>query len=262
VPFTPGNGPAINKMKIHYPFTVQSYETDLQRQMKPFALQCRLQELAYLASEAGGASYAGMRRSGYFWVLNRIHIVIDEWPRWGDELTLSSWFRARTGPMYQRHFVLHRNDDPDVEPLVKATSSWTIIALENRGVIREMVYPEGFAEEEDLLPFCEKLLVPPGVELAPAGTHTATYSDLDSNGHVNNCFYPQWATDLLGLPYLTTHRLTDIQVGYYREIHPGERADFFLGHNPEADATSATWYVEGRVGDERSFVVRLRYEGM
>lgn len=248
-------------MKVHYPFTVQSYETDLQRKMKPFALQCRLQELAYLASEAGGASYAELRQRGFFWVLNRIHIAVDQWPCWGDELTLSSWFRARTGPLYQRHFVLCRNDSPDAETLVRATSSWTIIALENRSVIRDMVYPADYAEEEDLLPFCEKLLVPPGVELVPAGVaHTAVYSDLDSNGHVNNCFYPQWATDLLGIRYLSTHRLTDIQVGYYREIHPGERVDFFLGHNPEASADSAVWYVEGRVGDDRSFVVRLTYE--
>jgi hypothetical protein len=54
--------------------------------------------------------------------------------------------------------------------------------------------------------------------------------------------------------------LTDIQVGYYREIHPGEQVDFFLGHNPEASLTAATWYVEGRVAGERSFVVRLAFE--
>ena len=56
------------------------------------------------------------------------------------------------------------------------------------------------------------------------------------------------------------HRLTDIQVGYYREIHSGEQADFFLGHNPEASADSAVWYAEGRVAGERSFVVRLAFE--
>ena len=32
-------------MIIDYPFTVESFETDLQRQIKPFALQSRLQEL-------------------------------------------------------------------------------------------------------------------------------------------------------------------------------------------------------------------------
>ena len=247
-------------MKVHYPFSVQSFETDLQRQIKPAALQGRIQELAYLASEAGGAGYADLRKKGRFWALNRIHIVVDRWPLWGDELDLETWFRGRTGPLYQRHFVLRDANDPDAAPLVRATSSWTVIVLEGRGVTREMVFPEGYAEEEDLLPFCEKVLVPDGMELAPAGSRTAVYSDLDSKGHVNNCFYPQWSTDLLGFKYLSTHMLTDIQVGYYREIHPGEQVDFFLGHNPEASLTAATWYVEGRVAGERSFVVRLAFE--
>ena len=247
-------------MIIDYPFTVESFETDLQRQIKPFALQSRLQELTYRACAAGGAGYASLRERGLFWALNRMHIVVDRWPVWGDNLVLQSWFRGRTGPMYQRNYVLRLADDTEGAPLVRATSAWTVIALEGRSVSREMVYPDGFAEEVDLLPFCPKVLVPSEVELAPAGSRVAAYSDLDSNGHVNNCFYPQWATDLLGIRYLSSHRLTDIQVGYYREIHSGEQVDFFLGHNPEASADSAVWYAEGRVAGERSFVVRLAFE--
>jgi len=254
-------------MILNYPFTVESFETDFDRRIKPFALQSRLQELTYRASAAGGAGYADLRERGLFWALNRMHIVVDRWPLWGEDLVLQSWFRGRTGPMYQRNYVLRVADDAGAAlvggsaggTLVRATSAWTVIALEGRGVSRKMVYPEGFAEEEDLLPFCPKVLVPADVELAPAGSRRAAWSDLDSNGHVNNCFYPQWAADLLGFKYLSSHQLTDILVGYYREIHPGETVDFFLGHNPEANAADAVWYAEGRVAAERSFVVRLAF---
>lgn len=242
-----------------YPFTVESFEADFQRQIKPFALQSRLQELTYRASAAGGAGYAVLREHGLFWALNRMHIVVDRWPVWGEEVVLQSWFHGRTGPMYQREYELRLAGDPHGAPLVRATSAWTVITLEGRNVTRELVYPESFAEEKDGLPFCPKVLVPGDVELAPAGSRKALYSDLDSNGHVNNCFYPQWGADLLGGPYLSSHRLTDIQAGYYREIHPGEQVDFLLGHNPAATAAAAVWYVEGRVAGERSFVVRLDF---
>ena len=242
-----------------YGFSVESFETDFDRRIKPFALQSRLQELTYRASAEGGAGYADLRERGLFWALNRMHIVVDRWPVWGENLVLQSWFRGRTGPMYQRNYVLGPADDPDGAPLVRATSAWTVSALEGRSVSREMVYPESFAEDDALLPFCPNVLVPAEVELAPAGSRVAAWSDLDSNGHVNNCFYPQWATDLLGFKYLSSHQLTDIQVGYYREIHPGEQLDFFLGHNPEANALDAVWYAEGRVAGERSFVVRLAF---
>lgn len=254
------DGSVNNGMFIDYPFTVESFETDFDRRIKPFALQSRLQELTYRASAAGGAGYADLRERGLFWALNRMHIVVDRWPLWGEDLVLQSWFRGRNGPMYQRNYVLRKAGDAGAAPLVRATSAWTVIALEGRGVSREMVYPDDFAEEEeDLLPFCPKVLVPAGIELATAGSRMAAWSDLDSNGHVNNCFYPQWAADLLGFKYLSSHQLTGIQVGYYREIHPGEQVDFFLGHNPEANAATAVWYAEGRVAGERSFVVRLAF---
>ena len=246
-------------MISEYSFPVESFETGFDRRIKPFALQSRLQELTYRASEEGGAGYAVLRERGLFWALNRMHIEVDRWPAWGENLVLQSWFRGRTGPMYQRNYVLRQAGDPNGAPMVRATSAWTVITLEGRNVTREPVYPEDFAEDADLLPFCPKVLTPGDVELAPAGSRKALYSDLDSNGHVNNCFYPQWGADLLGFPYLSTHRLTDIQVGYYREIHPGEQVDFLLGHNPGATADAAVWYVEGRIAGERSFVVRLDF---
>ena len=240
-------------MIVEYPFTVESFETDLHRQIKPFALQSRLQELTYRACAAGGASYAALRERGLFWALNRMHIAVDRWPLWGEQVLLRSWFRERTGPMYQRHYLLCCGE----EVLVRATSSWTVLRLEDRNISREMVFGPDVSEARDLLPFCEKVLPPREVEMAPAGSRTAAYSDLDSNGHVNNCIYPQWSTDLFGHKYLSATRLVDIQTGYYREIHPGEQVDFLMGHAPDADAGSGVWYVEGRIDGERSFVVRL-----
>ena len=69
-----------------YPFTVESFEADFQRQIKPFALQSRLQELTYRASATGGAGYAVLRERGLFWALNRMHIVVDRWPVWGEDV--------------------------------------------------------------------------------------------------------------------------------------------------------------------------------
>ena len=238
-------------MKVDYPFSVLSYETDFRRWMKPAALQNRIQELAYLASEAGGASYSVLRSRGLFWALNRIHIQVDEWPLWGDELKLQTWLFERTGPLYQRQFILQRGN----EVLMKATSSWTLLTIENRMICRELVYPAELMEPECVLPNCEKTLPPAGMAMEAAGCHDVVYSDLDSNKHVNNCIYLQWAMDLMGLDFLSAHRLTDIRTGYYREIHPGERVEFFLGTD------GADRYVEGRIGEERSFCIQLTFRG-
>ena len=189
-------------MKVNTPFAVESYETDINRRMKPAALQSRLQELAYVAVAAAGTGYADLRRQGRFWALNRMHINVSEWPVWGDELCLTTWCSDRTGPLYQRNYILVR----DGETIARATSSWSVLNLEGRGVCRDMVFPREIMEDGQPLPYCEKVLLPQDLTPASAGSHTASYSDLDSNAHVNNCTYMQWAMDIVGLDFLGSHR--------------------------------------------------------
>ena len=238
--------------KVRQEFTVNSYEADLNSRIKPFFIQSHIQEIAYKGSNLAGAGYAVLREDGIFWALNRIHLQFSKWPSWGDTVTLETWPYTQVLPLWHRNFRLLSEDG---EPVMHATSVWTMLSLKDRAIIRDLHgFDTSLNLEEASLPLCGKVIVPKTLEKVDAGSHLAVWSDIDTNSHVNNCMYPQWCIDLLPAGYVGGKMLRDLQVCYYHEIHLGETVGFSLGRDGD------TWYVEGKVGEKLCFVALLEFE--
>ena len=118
--------------KVRQTFTVQSYEVDLAKRIKPFFIQNHVQEAGYAGSEFCGAGYDTLRKLNISWVLNRIHLSFNALPVWGDEVTLETWSRGQMGPLWHRNFCLFRGD----ELLMLGTSAWTVLDLGSRSLFR------------------------------------------------------------------------------------------------------------------------------
>lgn len=238
---------------VQLPFTVQSYECDMNSRMKAFCIQNRLQEAAYLGSDFCRCGYDYLRGRGLFWALNRIHYTLPEAPHWGDRLILQTWSRGHNGPLWHRNFRMVREDAPD-RPVLLGTSAWTLLNLENRSIFRgETGFDESLHYECDTLPLCTKLTVPEGLQRQEGGLHTVAWSDLDTNGHANNCIYTQWAVNVLPASYVKEHVLRDVSVCYYHEIHLGEQVRFDVLRDGDV------WYVTGSVEDSLCFVEKLEF---
>ena len=92
------------------------------------------------------------------------------------------------------------------------------------------------------------------MEQVPAGSHTVVWSDIDTNGHANNCAYTQWALDAMPVDYVREHVVKDVQVNYNYEIHLGEKVDFYIVRSDNV------WFVTGKVGDRTCFSERLEFD--
>lgn len=233
---------------------INSYESDLNANIKAVSLQNLLQEVAYRGSEFCHCGPSEMNRRGIFWALNRIHFHIYDYPRWEDHVVLQTWSRGQVGPLWHRNFRMLRPDRKG-EPMVLGTSAWTVVDLNERSIFRgDLGFDSAFHHSEDTLPFCSKIIVPKGLEAIPSGSHQVQWSDLDTNGHANNCAYTQWVLDLLPFDYMKTHRVRDVQVNYHHEVHYGEKVDFFISR------TDDTWYITGKAGDLLCFVEKLEFD--
>ncbi|MBQ9309846.1 MAG: hypothetical protein IJ222_03175 [Bacteroidales bacterium] len=234
-------------------FVISSYETDTAARIKGQYIQNHLQEIAYQGSEFCGCSYEVLRTRGLFWALNRIHFQVLECPKWGDEVILQTWSRGQTGPLWHRNFRMYKAGDMS-SPVILGTSAWTLLDLENRSIFRgETGFDESLHYAEDTLPFCTKIAVPRELGQVGEATHTVLFSDLDTNGHANNCQYTQWAMDALPLEYVKSHILRDVQVCYYHEIHAGETVALSVARDGD------TWFVTGKVGELQCFVERIEF---
>lgn len=236
--------------KVIQTFTVLSYETDLAKRIKPFFIQNHVQEAGYAGSEFCGAGYDTLRALGLSWVLNRMHLTFNGLPVWGDELRMETWSRGQMGPLWHRNFRLFRGP----ELLMLGTSAWTVLDLENRSLFRgETPFRNDSHLAEDTLPFCTKIILPKELELQPAGSHTPLFSEIDTNAHVNNCYYTQWAMDALPFDYLRDHELKDLEINYLSEVHPDQELAFELGRQ------SDVWYFRGLSSGAACFVVKLEF---
>jgi hypothetical protein len=61
------------------------------------------------------------------------------------------------------------------------------------------------------------------------GTRCAAYSDIDSNGHVNNARYVQWVQDMADGNQLTNAKQIRLDINYVNETHLNDIVELYLG---------------------------------
>jgi acyl-ACP thioesterase len=179
-----------------------------------------LQEAAIKHAHQFEAGTRAIFNRGESWVLNRMAAAIHRYPRYEEPLRVVTWSSGiRTFKGY-RDFRVFCGD----ELVVAASSLWLYVNLKTKALVRvpeEVVtsFPSGpgavFHAELDKL----KLEPPrPGpVQPCPVSVR---YSDVDSNGHVNNTAYLdllQTALVKRGFPA----RPQKVAIQFLKEIPPG-----------------------------------------
>ncbi|MDR1887131.1 MAG: hypothetical protein LBQ70_04370 [Prevotellaceae bacterium] len=199
-----------------YEYQVNSYFTDLKRQLSLPALFCLLQESAWKHAESHNFGWEALSAENSFWVLARIKVCIDGYPRWKDSVAVETWSKEPDAIMAYRDFEVFSHDS---RKLMSATSSWLILDMESRKPRRISPMKHLFPES------CGRTAIDTRPEKLPqhkvrAGDYvpnTVPYSAIDINGHVNNTSYIQWITDSFPFDYIMTHDVYDIEINFLQE---------------------------------------------
>ena len=201
-----------------------------------------MQELSEIHAAHLGFSRSSLLENGMMWVLYRLHVVMNEYPTYGDTLVETTWPCAIEGPVFPRHFRFNR---PDGTQVGKAITAWVLIDLKTRRPLRPAALPGTIPPSElpPSLPMPGMLRIAGGT---PLGSRTVLYSDLDINGHMNNTRYIDWVCDTLDLSALLSGTLKEFQINYISEALPGERIDLF------AQTEGNTTLTLGKRGDGRT----------
>ena len=234
---------------------VTCYDTDVSHYLKPGAFMDLAQEIAYVSAGKLGFGYDDLKRVGTAWVLSRMHVEFPSMPRWNDVVELQTWHKGFSGPFYVRDF---RMTGADGKPAVLATSSWLIIDMATRRLMRR----EHLADNLPLDTECHDSAVdePCGKVVMPlegleeVSEHRVAYSDVDIIGHTNNARYVVWAMDCLDFRDTSSRRVRSLSINFNHETLPGETVELFRA------PVDGGWRVEGRVGNVSSFCAELLLE--
>jgi acyl-ACP thioesterase len=240
--------------KLIQKFTIPCFNADMSWRLKPASFMDMAQEAANLHAATLGFGYDELIASRTAWVLSRMHVVFVDTPKWRDEVTLATWHKGLNRLFFLRDFLM---TDKDGKARVKATTSWLVLNLDTRRLVRDPhLIDEGKTCTEDVLDApADKVVMPKDVEAKLVMQHDVAYSDLDMNCHVNNAMYMQWAMNAVNYEISSDRPVREFTINFNHEIKPQETVAIYKAIVEKEDRRHV--YVEGKVGDQSSFCVEI-----
>lgn len=232
--------------------TITCYEADANQLMRPTAMLDLMQEAAGINATTLGFGYDEMVSSNTAWVLSRINVKFINTPKWREEVNLKTWHKGMSKLFYLRDFIL---SDKEGNPMVLATTSWLIIDLNTRRLVRNSDLALNDTAMDAIATPADKVVVPVDVEPELVRKHPVTWSEIDTNGHVNNVKYAVWAIDAVKPEDIKERPLKELLINYDAEVMPGDIVK--ISRVRQETEEGIIYYITGKVADKQNFAVKL-----
>ena len=217
--------------------------------------------ILFLAQDIAGrhcnllsVDYDTLLQKRMFWAITRNRVQISRLPMRGETIRVETWPMPTTRVAYPRSTVAY---DEAGNEVFRAITLWVLMDLNNRSMI--LPGKSGISVVGTLQG--TELDAPGGLIPKPLNSsrpRTVAFSDLDRNGHMNNCRYLDWIGDLLPSAFHAGHTLKEFTVCYLSEAREGQqldiRWDFLEDGSLRADA-----YRKGEEKDERVLSARVLF---
>ena len=188
----------------------------------------------------GQSMPAGMLAENLAWVCTRLHLVVREYPRWGEQVEVKTWFEAQGRVAARRDWTLTSAGNgeaiaEDAAPIGVATSQWVAFNVEKRKMAR---IPASVVEEfkesanvgSPVMGDAYAVVKLPDIRGVEKGVNefggiAVRRRDLDMNGHVNNVVYTEWILEAVPVQLWGTHRLAELELEFRSECNYGDTVD-------------------------------------
>lgn len=241
-------------LKYTKDLTIQCYETDAAWRLKPVSFMNFAQEAAGNHAVYLGFGYDDLIASNTAWILSRMHVVFTDTPKWKDELTLTTWHKGLNRLFFLRDFIL---TDKEGHERVKATTSWLVLDLATRRLVRDpKLMEDGTVCTENVIETpADKVQMPKGIEAVHMMDHVVAYSDVDMNGHTNNAMYMQWAMDAVDYDLASSRPVREFTINFNHETKYGDVVSIYKTRLEEEDGVRV--FIEGKSADQSAFCVEI-----
>lgn len=201
--------------KFKKEFEVHYYQIDKNTQVTPLSIVRMLEEMAVCHSEYVGVGVNEMKQKNMGWVLCRWDIIIEKYPVWQDLITIETWSSNIEKFSATREFYIR---DTDGNICVRASSLWVLVNLGRRRPVRvpsEMIEQYGQNPEKAINPSDEKIVF--NEVCLNQEIFKVRKSDIDTNEHVNNASYIEWALEIVPGEICDHYQLIGLEIVYKKE---------------------------------------------
>ncbi len=221
---TPNTSPPNNQalIPIDETFKIRIFDVDLHHRLSVPALVNYLQELAWQHSVLYKVSINELLPMGFSWVLSRMKIVVERWPKHGEIITVKTWIVNNDKYFCYRDFLV---TDSQGKIIVRSSSVWGILDINRRRIVAVPPYIADkfeYTEEQKTPQFVLNFKLPIVQSTDIQSKTTVRYHDLDINNHVNNMLYFQWVVEAFEADFLKENELQEIDLAFRAESSLGD----------------------------------------
>ncbi|MBO4388634.1 MAG: hypothetical protein J5785_04270 [Spirochaetales bacterium] len=233
------------------------YMVDRRQILRPSAFLDLAQQMAVFGADRLDFGDDTLGHFGCTWVLARQHVRFERPLRHKERGRMLTWHKGLQGLFFIRDYQLLGADG---EPCVNSTSSWVVMNVEERRVVRpdflrEVVSLDPQSPDSAIAEPAAKVGLPRESELSLIGTRRVLFSDVDYNQHANNVKYTVWAMDALPEELVNEKLLKELTINFNKEARPGETVELWHALDPDG-----AHIVEGRVEGHQVFIERLIFD--
>lgn len=174
------------------------------------------QDCSTFQSEDIGVGLDVLSKKKKAWILTYWQIVIDHYPKMNDKIQVSTWASKFKGMLAERNFCM---TDENGEKAAYAQSVWVYMDVEKGRPVRpDQDELEAYGQCEPLeMDYESRKIALPEESMSLEPFPVRRYH-IDTNEHVNNCQYVQFAMELLPKDQV----IHQVRVGYKKSAVLGD----------------------------------------
>ena len=199
-----------------YTFAAESYLTDFKGRVTLPMIGNYLIHAASDHAASRGFGFTDMTEQHTAWVLSRLAIEMNEYPKAFEKVCVSTWVDEVGRLFTSRCFKL--SDPTGTRVYGYARSIWAAIDLKTRRPTLLDVEGLSRCSEPDYpCPIDKPAKISPIEQQAEAVDYKVKYSDLDINGHFNSIKYIEHMLDLFELSFFEEKEIRRFEIAYLQE---------------------------------------------
>lgn len=238
--------------KLEYNLVVPNRDVDIDKRLKLSALFAYFQDIACEHAGIIGPNTEALSETyGMAWILMRMRVEITRLPSINEEVTIATW-PVGANVLFDRDYYLA---DADGNLIVKCASTWILMDLEKRELIKKRPFDFSLSEfpQNRVLDVKPSKIKLPGEPIFQF-EKKVSFSDIDYNRHLNNAKYLDYISDCIDLD---THKNFDIKVIEVNYANEAKIDDNLTLYKDTSKVAENIIYVEGKSDDLILFTSKL-----